>query len=186
MSLVNGGYFHYTDLNKFMKSLFSSPEHKVLRVSYCDHSLSVVVRLSICLSVRPFTFSCLHSSIYKYQSISTKLGQHVYDHKISDEFDYGSNRTRTSGVICLGLKKIAIFHFVYTLASTNINQSAPNLVKIYMTIRSGMSLILGVIGPEPPVLFALELKKNCFISLCLHSYHLQISTNQHQTWSKYI
>ena len=26
--------------------------------------------------------------------------------------------------------------FVYTLASTNINQSAPNLVKMYVTIRS--------------------------------------------------
>ena len=30
----------------------------------------------------------------------------------------------------------------YTLASTNINQSAPNLVKIYVTIRSQMSLIM--------------------------------------------
>ena len=49
----------------------------------------------------------------------------------------------------LDLKKVAIFHFVYTLASTNINQSAPNLVKIYMTIRSRMSSILGLIGPEP-------------------------------------
>ena len=28
------------------------------------------------------------------------LGQNIYDHKISDEFDYGSNRSRTSGVIC--------------------------------------------------------------------------------------
>ena len=27
--------------------------------------------------------------------INTKLGENVYDHKISDEFDYGSNRTRT-------------------------------------------------------------------------------------------
>ena len=26
-------------------------------------------------------------------------------------------------------KKLAVFHFVYTLASTNINQSAPNLVR---------------------------------------------------------
>ena len=42
-------------------------------------------------------------------------------------------------------KKIAIFHFVYTLASTNMNHSVPNLVKIYMTIRSKMSLILGLI-----------------------------------------
>ena len=31
---------------------------------------------------------------------------------------------------------IAEFDFVYTLASTNINQSASNLVKMYMTIRS--------------------------------------------------
>ena len=45
---------------------------------------------------------CLHSSIYKYYSsiykyysISTKLGQNVIDHKISDEFDYGFNWTRT-------------------------------------------------------------------------------------------
>ena len=30
---------------------------------------------------------CLHSSIYKYWPINTKLGQNVCDHKISDEFD---------------------------------------------------------------------------------------------------
>ena len=38
---------------------------------------------------------CLHSSIYKYQPFSTKLGQNIYDYRISDEFDYGSNQTRT-------------------------------------------------------------------------------------------
>ena len=38
---------------------------------------------------------CLHSSIYKYWSISTKLGQNVCDHKISDDFYNGFNRTRT-------------------------------------------------------------------------------------------
>ena len=42
---------------------------------------------------------CLHSSIYKYWPISTKLGQNVYDHKISDEFDYGCNQTRTFRVV---------------------------------------------------------------------------------------
>ena len=46
------------------------------------------------------------------------------------------------------LGKIAAFNFVYTLASTNINQSTPNLVKMYMTIRFQMSLIIGQIGPE--------------------------------------
>ena len=84
-----------------MFTLFSSPEHKVLRVSYCDHSPSVGVR-------RP-------------------------------------------PVICS--------HFlVYTLAFTNINQSAPNLVHMYMTIRSPMSLIMELIGPELSELSALELE----------------------------
>ena len=72
----------------------------------------------------------------------------IYDHKISAEFDYGSDRTRTSGVICPWIKKNAIFHFVYTPASTNISQSASNFVKIYMTIRSQMSSIIGLMGQE--------------------------------------
>ena len=75
--------------------IFISPDHEVLRVSYYDHSSSV--RPSV---RRPFTFPCLHSSIYKYKPISTKLGPNVYDHKISDEFDYGPNRTRTVRVVC--------------------------------------------------------------------------------------
>ena len=40
-------------------------------------------------------YDWLHSIIYKYEPISTKLGQIVCDHKISDEFHYGSNQTRT-------------------------------------------------------------------------------------------
>ena len=43
--------------------------------------------------------------------------------------------------------KIAESDFVYTLASTNINQSAPNLVKMYVTIRSRMRSIMDLIGP---------------------------------------
>ena len=43
---------------------------------------------------------CLRSSFYKYQPVSTKLGQNIYDHKTSNEFDYGSNRTRATAVIC--------------------------------------------------------------------------------------
>ena len=38
--------------------------------------------------------------------------------------------------------KIAESDFVYTLASTNINQSAPNLVNLCVTIRSQMRLIM--------------------------------------------
>ena len=43
------------------------------------------------------------------------------------------------------------------LASTNINQS-PNLVKIYMTLRSWMSLIMGLIEHKQRKLFGLQLE----------------------------
>ena len=51
-------------------------------------------------------------------------------------------------LFALEFGKIAENDFVYTLSSTNINQSAPNLVKVYMTIRSQMSLIMELIEPE--------------------------------------
>ena len=41
-----------------------------------------------------------------------------------------------SELFALEFAKIAEFDFVYTVASTNSNQSAPNLVKMYVTIRS--------------------------------------------------
>ena len=45
-----------------------------------------------------------------------------------------------------------------TLSSTNINQSAPNLIKVYMTIRSQMSSIMELIRLELSELSALELE----------------------------
>ena len=44
--------------------------------------------------------------------------------------------------------KIAEYDFVYTLSSTNINKSAPNLVKMYVIIRSQISSIMDLIRPE--------------------------------------
>ena len=55
--------------------------------------------------------------------------------------------------------KIAESDFVYTLASTNINQSAPNLVKMCVTIRYWTSSIMDLIRPELSELFALEFAK---------------------------
>ena len=40
-----------------------------------------------------FVYTLASTNIEK---INTRLGQNVYDHKTADEFDYGSNRTRTS------------------------------------------------------------------------------------------
>ena len=91
--------------------IFSSPEHEVLRVSYCDHSPSV----------------------------------------------------RHLSVVCPSVFRS---HFlVYTLASTNINQSAPNLLQVYITKRFRMSLILELIRPELSELSALELENLPYLTL---------------------
>ena len=48
----------------------------------------------------------------------------------------------------LELWKIAALDFVYSLTSTNINQSVQNLVTMNMNIRSRMSLIMGQVIPD--------------------------------------
>ena len=68
-------------------------------------------------------------------------------------------------LFALELGKIAAFDFVYSLASTNLNQSTPNLVTMYMSIRSQMSLIMGQVIPDQSVLSALEIEKFNFNSL---------------------
>ena len=55
--------------------------------------------------------------------------------------------------------KIAESDFVYTLASTSINQSALNLVKMYVTIRYQIRSIMDLIRPELSELFPLEFAK---------------------------
>ena len=64
-------------------------------------------------------------------------------------------------------KEIALYIF-YTLASTNINQSAPNLInliKMYMSIRSQLSWIIGQFGQDRSELSALKLDKNAIFDL---------------------
>ena len=72
-----------------------------------------------------------------------------------------------------------------TLSSTNIDQSASNLVKMYVIIRSRMSSIVDLIGSELSELSALELENLPYWTL-FTLQHLQILTNQHQTWPQYI
>ena len=61
--------------------------------------------------------------------------------------------------------KIAEYDFVYILSSTNIDQSAPNFVKMYVIIRSRMSLIMDLIGPELSKLSALDLENLPYLTL---------------------
>ena len=62
-------------------------------------------------------------------------------------------------IICPLFKKTAIFDFVFTLSSANVDQSVLNLGKIFISNRVSMSLIMGPIGPEQLELFVLELGK---------------------------
>ena len=68
-------------------------------------------------------------------------------------------------LFALKFGKIAESDFVYTPASTNIGQSASNLVKMYMTIRSRMSSIMGLIVPELSKLSTLELENFPYLTL---------------------
>ena len=68
-------------------------------------------------------------------------------------------------LFALEFGKIVESDFAYTLASTNIDQSAPNLVKMYMTIRSQFSLIMDLIGLELSELPAHELKNLPYLTL---------------------
>ena len=68
-------------------------------------------------------------------------------------------------LFALRFRKIAKYDFVYTLASTNINQSAPNLVQMCMTIRAWMRTIMKLIGPELFKLSALEYENLPYLTL---------------------
>ena len=68
-------------------------------------------------------------------------------------------------LFALEFGKIAESDFVYTLVSTNIDQSVPNLVKMYMTLRFQMSLIMDLIGPKLAELSALEFENLPYLTL---------------------
>ena len=68
-------------------------------------------------------------------------------------------------LFALEFGNIAESDFVYTLASTNIDQSTPNLVKVYVTIRSRISLIMDLIGPELFELSSLKLENLPYLTL---------------------
>ena len=68
-------------------------------------------------------------------------------------------------LFALEFGKIAESDIVYTLASTNIDQSRPNLVQMYVTIRSQMSSIMDLIRPELSELSALEFENLPYLTL---------------------
>ena len=74
------------ELKMLLTSLFSSPEHEVLMVSYCDSAVSVVRRASSVVNFLP----CVRSRGHSFGWILMKVGQDVCLDEISDEFENGS------------------------------------------------------------------------------------------------
>ena len=70
--------------------------------------------------IAEFDFIYTPASTNINQSVPN-LGQNEHHHKISDEFDYGCNQTRTVPSYLPLITKFVISDFVYTLASANIN-----------------------------------------------------------------
>ena len=66
--------------------------------------------------------------------------------------------TKLSELSAHYLKKLT-FDFVYILSSAYIDQSAPNLGKIFMSNRICTSSIMGPIGPEQLELLVLNCEK---------------------------
>ena len=140
--------------------LISSPEHKVLRVSYCDQSPSVGIRLAVWPSVvRTFTFPC-------YTLASTNINQSAPNLVQM----YMTIRARMSTIMeLIGCELFELSALEYeNLPYANIDQSVPNSATVYMPIRSRMSSIKGEIEVERPELYALEFGKIAEYD-CLHS-----------------
>ena len=60
----------------------------------------------------------------------------------------GQIKSEHPELFALEFGKIAESDLVYTLASTNIDQSTPKLVKMYVTVSSRTSSVMDLIGLE--------------------------------------
>ena len=116
-------------------------------VSCCDHFLSVrpSVRPYVRPSVRPSVHNLLVNNLASTninQSLPNLATIHM-SMRVRRSSIMGQIEAEHWELFALEFGKIAAFDFVYTLASTNIDQSVPNLATIYIPIKSQMSVIIG-------------------------------------------
>ena len=125
-----------------------------------------IVRVICPLFKKTVTFDLVYilSSAYIDQS-APNLGKIFMSNRIWISLFTGPTGPEQLEFFGLELWKIAAFDFVYSLTSTNINQSAPNLVTMNMSIRSRMSFIMGQVILDQLWFSVLEVEKLNFISL---------------------
>ena len=111
-----------------------------------------------------FDFVYTLSSAYKDKS-APNLGKIFMSNRIWMSSIMGPIKPEQLELFGLELWKIAALDFVYSLASTNINKSAPDLLTMNMSIRSQMSLIMGQVIPDQLVFSVLEIEKPNYSSL---------------------
>ena len=116
--------------------------------------------LSALYFINRYIWLCLHSIIYKYRPVSTKHGQNIYVtvQQYLNEFDHGSNWTRTTGVICSWIGKYCCIRLCLLSNIYKYKPMAPILVTMNMSIRSQMSLIMSQVIPDQSVLSTLEIE----------------------------
>ena len=141
-------------------------DRKILKEFNYECYQDRIVRVICPLFKRTVTFNFVYilSSAYIHQP-APNLGKIFMSNRIwlsSIMGPFGPNQLELFG---LELWKIAAFEFVYSLTSTSINQSAPNLVTMNMNIRSWMGLIMGQVIPDQLVFSVLEIEKLNFSSL---------------------
>ena len=110
-----------------------------------------------------FLFTVLLHNLF-YQCMKVKLTAFLAH--LSTEYSVSYCDHSPSVGVRRSVRRPSVHNFlVNTLASTNINQSAPNLVKVYMNIRSRMISIMELIGPELSELSALEFENLPYLTL---------------------
>ena len=133
----------------------NTPERKVASTEDQTHNHQV---MSLICSPLSFIFKNCYTPVVDFvytlssaniEQSAPNLGKNIY---VQLEFEWvwswvQLDRNKLE-LFALELGKIAAFDFVYSLTSTNINQSAPNLVTMYMRIRPQMSLIMGQVIPD--------------------------------------
>ena len=160
---------------------------------FCSHEHGVLSELLWSLTVRrcpSVQLPSVHNLL-----VNTIASTNINQSSLNLVKMYMTTRARMTSImepIGPELSKLSSLEFenlsyltVYSLASTNINQSSLNLVKMYMTTRARMSSIMEPIGPELSKLSALEFENLPYLTM-FTLYHLQILTNQYQTWPQYI
>ena len=112
-----------------------------------------------------YIWLCLHSMICKYRPVRIKLSQKIYVQQNLNEFDHGSDWTRTTGVICSWIGKNCYIRLFLLSSIYKYKPISTKLGHNEYEHRSQVSLIMGHVIPDQWVLSALEIEKLNFSSL---------------------